>query len=135
MTATMDSITFWVFVLLWPVWLAWELVLLRLRAVEQDKPKTISMVARDLGWKASSIVYVWGGLATHFWWTAPGWAPAWSAVIFWFLAAALLVEDAALWGSDRSTWKGWVQVQRFPPLILGAGLLAGRLLFPQIAGV
>jgi hypothetical protein len=127
-----DTITAIVFLAVWPLWLAWELVLLRLRATaEGQPPKTISMVARDIGWKSSCLVYLWAGLAAHYWWTGAAWGTVAGGIAFWLIAVALLVEDAILWRSPRDTWPLWLYWQRLPALWLALGLAAGRLLFPQ----
>lgn len=129
--ATVDTITFVLFVAIWPVWLVWELVLLRLRATQQTPPKTISMVARDLGWKSTSLIYLWCGLAAHYWWTGTDWGGVPGGIAFWLISVALLVEDVVLWKRPRETWPRWLYWQRFPAVWMALGLLAGRLLFPQ----
>lgn len=136
---TVNAITLVVFLAFWPAWLVWELVLLVRRANDvPDKPitKLISMVARDIGPKASSVVYLWSGLGAHFWWTGqpyPGAADVIAAVLFWVLAVVLGVWDLTLLKTDRALWSRTLTVVRSPLVWLVVGLLAGRFLFPQAA--
>jgi hypothetical protein len=126
-----DTITFWVFVAIWPVWLVWELVLLKMRASGPEKPRTISMVARDLGWRANMIVYLWAGLSTHYWWPGKAWSSVAGGVTFWLIALALLIEDLCLKKHPPAEWPTWLKWQRLPLVWLVIGLLAGHFLFPQ----
>ena len=130
MTATVDTITFWLFLGIWPIWGVWELALLWWRG-QGIRVGTISMVAKDRASKLTCLVYLWAGLGAHYWWTGPHWAPAWSALLFWAVAVGLLVEDVALWGGDKASWPAWLRWQRWPPLWLCLGVLSGRFLFPQ----
>jgi hypothetical protein len=125
---TLDTVTFWVFVGFWPAWLVWELVLLRLRATDPEKPKTISMVARDIGWKMNVLVYLWSGLGSHYWWNGSTYATVLGAAVFWGVAAALLVEDFARYLLGR-TERPW---HRSPLLWLVLGAFSGHFLFPQV---
>lgn len=127
-----DTITLWVFLCFWPPWLVWELVLLALRRKSGAPPKTISMVARDRGWHLSSVVYLWGGLATHFWWPAQ-WATVVGSALFWGIAVALLAWDVYLWRHEVWAWPTWRRRLRQPLLWLVIGALAGHFLFPQAA--
>jgi hypothetical protein len=128
-----NTFTLFVFLGFWPAWLVWELVLLRLRALPGDKPKTISMVARDRGYQLNVVVYLWGGLATHFWWLGSTWATVPGAIAFWVLPLLLLVADIVLWNWPRESWPPWLRFARQPLLWLVVGALAGRFLFPQSA--
>lgn len=125
-----DEVTFWLWVAVLPVWLVWELALLRWRS-ERVMVKTISMVARDHAWHLNSMVYFWGGMGTH--WFVPGPWPAGvvPSVVFWLVNAALLVQDVVLWRTDRRLWSNYLRWQRFPALWLVIGSAAGILLFPQ----
>jgi hypothetical protein len=126
-----DDITLLVFLGFWPVWLVWELVLLWLRSRPGEKPKTISMVARDRGHHLSSVAYLWGGLATHFWWPSEAWATVPGSVAFWVVALGLVVWDVDLWRMPVWAWPRWLVRVRAPLLWLILGGLAGRFLFPQ----
>lgn len=128
---TVDTVTFWVWVGFWPAWIAWELVLLRLRALPGDKPKTISMVARDRGWQLNSVVYAFGGLTTHFWWPSPHWGSVVGGVAFWVALLVLFGVDVALWPFSPERAPRWALWARWPLLWLVVGALAGRFLFPQ----
>lgn len=124
-----DQVTLWVFLLPWPIWLVWELVLLWRRR-KAPRPKTISMVARDLRYHLTSVVYLLSGLLVH--WFAP-WRHATVAggVLFWVVALGLFVWDLALWKRPVETWPAGLKISRDPPLWLCAGALAGLVLFPQ----
>lgn len=127
-----DKITLWVFIGFWPLWFIWEMALLIMRGTPGGEfPETISMVARDRGWHMAAIVYLWGGLATHYWWPTNTWATVPGSIIFWGIALLLLVQDVVLWNSDVSTWAKWLLWQRWPLMWLFVGLLSGRFLFPQ----
>ncbi len=116
-----NVITFIVLTFFWPIWLVWELVVLSART------KTISMVARDMGPRLSSMVFLWAGLAAHFWWTAEAYAGVVGTVAFWGIAAVLLTWDIILHIQGRilAAW------YRKPWLWLAVGTIAGRFLFPQ----
>ncbi len=127
-----NQITFWVFLSFWPVWLLWEIALLIMRGQGwAEIPDTISMVARDRGWHVSSVVYLLGGLATHFWWNSRKWASVAGSIIFWVVVLGLLGQDIYLWNSAYETWPIWLRIERWPLMWLGLGSLAGRFLFPQ----
>lgn len=124
----MNTVTLVVFLAFWPVWLVWEIVILARRAQPGDKPKTISMVARDMGWKMNSLVYLWSGLGAHFWWNAAAWAPYLTGALFWVIFLVLGVADWLFSATDARPW------YRTPVLWMAIGALSGRFLFPQ-AGV
>lgn len=137
--ADFDTITFCVWMGMWPVWLIWEIVLILLRKWWRPKDGArqlvmlISMVARDRGWQLNSVVYTWFGLGAHFWWNAAAWGPAWMGVCFWAGVVILFVCDIANWNSDvpRADWPKWRRWVRYPLLWMVVGTLAGRILFPQ----
>lgn len=129
--SAINSITFWIFVGVWPLWGVWELVLLWLRRRQGAKPGTISMVAKDRAWHLNALPYLWGGLATHYWWPGGKWAGTAGGVAFWAIAVALLVQDIILWNRPVDTWPKWLRYQRWPLLWLVVGAAAGKLLFPQ----
>jgi hypothetical protein len=129
----MDTVTLIIFLSFWPVWMIWELILLWFRSDGQPV-KTISMVAQGMGYRSSALVYLWSGLATHFWWPGPSWASVPGAVAFWVIALLLILEDlflliAKIRQPDDLIW--WAKVQRAPPLLMAIGALAGHFLFPQ----
>jgi hypothetical protein len=137
---TLDNITLGIFVGFWPVWLVWECVLLILRGAHpHELPGLISMVARDRGWSLTCVVYLWSGLAAHFWVNAGGrYAGAWDAVAavsFWLIAVVLLAWDVALWRSDFVVWSPALRWARWPVAWMLFGTLSGRFLFPQIGRV
>lgn len=131
--AQIDNLTFWVWVGFVPVWLAWELLLLRWRATKElgGIPRTISMIARDRGWQLSSMVYLWCGLASHFWIPSKAYAHPVAGVAFWAVGVALLGWDFSLAGTDRAAWPKWQRWARFPALVVALGFACGWLLFPQ----
>lgn len=127
-----DTTTAVIFLTPWAVWLAWELVLLVLRA-RGRRVGTISMVARGLGWRINCLPYFWCGLAAHYWWNA-GWGGTLTGVLFWCLGAVLFAADAFLWtrtATAPSTWPRWFRWLRWPLLWAFVGVAAGRFLFPQ----
>jgi hypothetical protein len=127
-----DTLTLWIWLGVWPVLGAWELVLLVLRW-RGRKVRTISMVAKDRGPHLTSIVYAWTAIPAHWWWNAPRWGPDWLAVAFWVIPVALLGWDIWTWREDAASWPRWKRWTRHPLPWMAAGLLAGRFLFPQAA--
>lgn len=127
-----DRFTFWLFVGFWPVWLVWELVLVKLRG-HDPSVDLISMVARDRAYQLTALAFVWGSLAAHFWanWRHLPWSSPAPAVAFWILIALACVWDWRLWEVPYATMPLWTRVVRFPGVMLFLGLLNGFLLFPQ----
>lgn len=125
-----DAATLWVWLGFWPVWLGYEIFLLIKRG-QRVNVRTLSMVARDKGWALSSAVYLWNGLASHWWVPGLSWATVPGSAAFWLIAVALAIWDGALWGRPTWAWPAWQRWARFPALVMLAGLLAGWLLFPQ----
>jgi hypothetical protein len=133
-----DAITFWVWAGQWPVWLLWEMVLLWLRrkggprsALTGRPARTISMVPLRYGWKLTGLVYLNGGLATHFFVPSPQWGSTLGGIAFWGLAAALLAWDWRSWELHPRFYPRWARWARFPGFWLLLGALAGWGLFPQ----
>lgn len=123
---------------IWPLYLIWETFLLLKRkywdARDGSKPQLISGEAKTRGWQLNSIVYVWSGMAAHWWWNAPGWGTALTGVLFWALSVTLLVFDIFVWkrwGAPSLAWPRWLRWVRFPAWWMTAGILGGRFLFPQ----
>lgn len=110
----------------WAFMLTWEVVALILRAMGY-RVGTISMVARDMGWHAVFIPFLWGGMASHWWWPAAKFAHPALGVAFWALAVALFAWDVASWGAPVTG--SWL---RFPFAWCVVGFVAGGLLFPQV---
>ncbi len=125
-----DTLTLWILLFPWALWLGWEVYLL-VRRGQGVRVKTISMVARDHGPRISSVLYCWSGMAAHWWWPGDHHAAVWGSIAFWALVLVLLAEDVYLWGIDVKWWPVWLQWQRKPVLILALGFIAGKLLFPQ----
>lgn len=131
MTTTINRITLGLFLgLPWAPFLIWELVLLYLRG-KGIYVQTISMVAKDYGPHMNSVVYLWAGLATHYWWNGQAWATVIGGVSFWVIALLLVIFDVCLWPTDKANWAQWLTVLRHPGLWMILGALAGRFLFPQ----
>jgi hypothetical protein len=130
-----NTITFWIWFVIWPIWFIWEMVLLYLRSRSPgaSKPALISMVARDMGWRYNSAVYTWSGLAAHFWWPGPDWAPVVTGLVFWSITLLLVIEDVTLQfiKPDRTQWPTWLRYQRLPLLWMVLGFFAGHFLFAQ----
>lgn len=128
----LDTITLLLFISIWPAWLTWEITLLVMRGVPFGAfPMTLSMVAQRDGWYLNSVVYTWGGLATHYWLPRVKWATVWGSVLFWLITLTLLIQDVCLWNTDKDTWSDFLYWQRFPGLVLIVGALCGFVLFPQ----
>lgn len=125
---TTNAITLIVFLAFWPVWLAWEIYLLIKRG-EGVNVKTLSMVARDRGWQLNSVVYVYCGLAAHFWWTWKS-ATTLGIIVFWGIAGGRLIGDVVLWIAFSDPQRWW---HRNPLYWACFGILAGHFLFPQPA--
>lgn len=156
----MNEWTLYLWLGFWPVMLVVEMIILRWRATGPGKPKTISMVARDMGWHMNGMVYLWAMCGTHWWWNGPAWAPVWTAVLTWVILLVLLIVDYFMYrtaqiqtakdfadGLPMKTYMRsvngvvheWPYTNplrlwwRAPPLWLAVGALAGRILFPQAA--
>jgi hypothetical protein len=132
-----DTLTLIIWVSIWPAWLILEIVLLIKRGQStRPLPKTISMVARDMGWRVNLIPYLWSGMATHWWWLASNpYPPVLEGVLgtfFWVIGLALLIWDISLWRVSRDEYVGLGLVVRNPLTWLIVGAMAGRLLFPQV---
>lgn len=113
----------------WMLFFVWEVYVL-IRRAKDVHVKTISMVALDRGHHLSSVVYLWGGMAAHWWWPSEKFAPVWAGILFWTVLAPLLAHDIGRWGSDAKTWT-WERWVFHPMPVLAAGFVAGKLLFPQ----
>lgn len=128
MTRPLDGVTLIVLLSLFAILLVWEVVLLILRA-RGSRARTISMVARDYGSRMTFFVYLWSGLASHYWWNTAAWGSTWAGVTFWLIAVALLVTDIreAVSTKLNAPQPHW----RHPLVWMVTGLLAGHFLFPQ----
>ncbi len=126
-----DDTTFWLLMAGLPALLALEIYLL-VRRGQGVSIATISMVLRDRATHISSVVFFAGGMCSHWWWPGDVQATRWGSVAFWVLIVALLMEDAYLWHVAPNWWPKWLQWQRKPILVLAAGFIAGKLLFPQV---
>lgn len=123
---------------IWPLYLLWEGILLLKRkywdsADDGSPPNLISGEAKIRGWQLNSIVYVWSGMASHWWWSAD-WGSTWAGITFWAIAVALLGFDIYVWkrwGAPSLEWPKWLRWARYPALWMAAGILGGRFLFPQ----
>lgn len=129
----LHNITFIVFIAIWPVWLVLDLIILWKRGHHGTGPipETVSMVARDSGWRLSIIPYLWGAMATHYWWPGKVWGSTADGIVFWLVALLLLIQDVILWKRPVSTWPKWLVWQRWPILLLLVGAILGKLLFSQ----
>ena len=113
----------------WVVWLVWELILIARRLHERPRPPTISMTMAARARDQLTLVYLWGGMATHWWapWRAASVA---GSLAFWLIAVGLLAWDVTRWAKPqwRPSWEAWA---RWPPAWLILGALGGLVLFPQ----
>ena len=127
-----DTITKWVVIGPWALWLVWEIALLILRGNGHDV-KTISMQAKDLGAGGlTAIVFAWFGLGSHYWitWTRPTWSFPWLGVVFWALLVGFLAMDIFThW--NVVNWPAWMRWVRYTPIVAAFGILCGWALFPQ----
>ena len=131
-----DRLTWNLFVALAGVLLAWEVVLLVLRARGAPRPRTISQVVMERSKEWTCAPFVWGALATHYWPVWPSRADVyttWGYAVAIGAAVALLVLDVVLWrrGVRWAELPRWARWARWPFLWLGLGLLAGAFLFVQ----
>lgn len=129
---TMDKVTFWIFFGIWPIWLIWELILIKLRG-QNPSVDLISMVARDRGYQFTAMVFAWGSLAAHYWanWRNLPWDNPIPAISFWLLIVLACIWDYFLWNTPYVNLHLWIRIVRFPGTMLFLGLLNGFLLFPQ----
>lgn len=128
----LDTVTFWLFMGIWPFLLFWELFVLFLRSKGLDVD-TVSMVARDNALRMNSMVFVWCGLASHFWlnWGGRTYSSAIPAITFWVLVAGTLVLDIVLWNKPYDSLPKMLQIYRHPAFQMIWGIVAGLVLFPQ----
>jgi hypothetical protein len=127
----MNTVTTLVFLSPWAVFFVWESVILYKRMKHRPLPKTISMVARDLRYHTTSVIYMWGGMASHWWWPSAEFAPVWAGVTFWCMGIALLIADILTARSHWGWWPDYLKTLKHPLLWLAVGFLSGKLLFPQ----
>lgn len=136
MNISTDTLTFAGVVLIWPLWLIWEIILLIWRGKGWDVD-TISMVAKDRALQLSSLPFIWGGMAGHWWFT---WKVPWTyspvpPITFWALVVGCLVWDILLWSTPYGSLPWALRLVRWPGMMLFLGLLAGAFLFPQRGNV
>jgi hypothetical protein len=123
-----DTITFIIWVCFLPIWLVWELYVLK------DGEKTISQVARQRGWQLSSVVFFWTSMPVHWWLPVPWSGSTAGTVIFWAIIGALLIWNVATWTKTSrklAFWEPWRLWFNWPMFYVIAGPLAAALLFPQ----
>ncbi len=126
-----DTTTLILSLLYLPLWLGLEIFLIARRG-QGVRIGTISMVMRDRAAHMSSVVYLHGGMASHWYWPGDYPATVWGSIVFWVALLAFLVQDIYLWKVATKWWPMWLQWQRKPILILALGFIAGKLLFPQV---
>ncbi len=107
-----------------------EICLLILRA-QGKYVGTISMVARDRTWYFVMFAFMWGGLASHWWYPASNWGTTFGSILFWVVALLLLIWDIYLFGKPVVEWPLWMRFARFPFAWCITGFIMGGLLFPQ----
>lgn len=129
-----DNVTFWVFVGFLPLWIVWELIVLKMHG-QDPNVDLISMVARDRAYQFTALAFAWGSLAAHFWvnWRDTPWHTPVVGVLFFVLMAAVALWDWSLWTTPYATLPYWLRVVRFPGVMLFLGLLNGAFIFPQAA--
>jgi hypothetical protein len=132
--AQYDTMTWWLMLGPWVfIWLpleVWRLVQRKRREPGTPIPKLISQIMKERGWQMTGLVYVWNGMASHWWWPAE-WGAAWAGVLFWLILAAALVFDFLCRKIPVAEYPVWMRWARFPLFWMVAGLLGGRFLFPQ----
>lgn len=131
-----DLVTRWLVVGPFLAWLAWELVLLALRA--RGWPVLlVSQEARRLAYRGfPSIAYALSGLSVHFFvnWTRPtwdGWIATALVILWWSVLAAYLAADAL--DPDHAYWPIVTQWIRWPPVVAAVGGVLAYVAFPQRA--
>lgn len=131
----MNDVTFFVGIFFLPIWLIWEIVVLKLHGGDHSVG-TISMVMRERAYQMNSLPLFWAGMCAHWWvnWIKhPVYETPYPAIAFWLIVAGTLIADISLWhtpyGSLGSFWKGF----RAPPIQAALGFLAAYSLFPQRA--
>jgi hypothetical protein len=126
-----NTVTLLVLLAPWVLFLVWEVYVL-VRRGSDVRVRTISMVAKEKGFHLSSVIYVWAGMASHWWWPSARPGPDWAAVLFWGLIVPLLVHDVVRWPVGHLFWPRRERVAFNPLLILVLGFVAGKVLFPQV---
>lgn len=132
MTAeTVNAITLALLLGTWPVYLAWQIVLLVLRG-QQLSAKLISGVAKTQARRFNLLPYVWGGMGAH-WFLTHSWATVPGSIIFWVLLLVVLGVDLVLLalGIAYEQLPAWAQWVRRPAVVYLAANVAGFALFPQ----
>ncbi len=134
--AQTDLVTLCVWAGFLPVWLGWEVYLLRKRG-QRITVRTLSQVARDRAWQLTAVVFFWTAMPVH-WWIPIGWGTTAGGVAFWALQAALLVWNVATWrrtSQPLAWWPAWLRWVNWPVWYLLAGPAAAAILFPQNGAV
>lgn len=114
----------------WVLFLFWEICALILRA-QGHRVGTISMVARDHGWAAVVVPFLWGGMASHWWWPSEHAGGAITSVLFWLIGVALFVWDLSSMQRGVESYSPVLLWLRFPFAWCVIGFICGGLLFPQ----
>lgn len=132
-----DTLTLIVGTFFLPVWLAWELLLLKWRGQGMDVG-TISIVMKQRAYELNFIPFFWASMMAHWWFNwqrTPVWSVPYPAIVFWALLAGTLALDVALVLTHHpyGTLAAWAKVLRSPMVQCGLGILAAYFLFPQRA--
>lgn len=125
---TMDWITVGVLLAVPALWLAWEMVVL------QTDNRTISQIARQIGWRLSFYVFLLSSMPFHWWCPSPVTGTTAGTVTFWLIVASLFVYNIVTWrrhARDLALWPRWDRWVNWPILYLIAGPVLALLLFPQ----
>lgn len=109
------QVTKWLMVIAAVVLLAWDVVV----ATTPPKGDTMSEILMGWAWRCSTLPFLWGVATGHLFWTVDILVYKWERI-------------AALWGLGFVVFGVDWYVTNVPPLWpLLAGLVAGRLLWPQ----
>ncbi len=130
-----NDLTFLITVFYLPIWLVWELVVLRMHGASTDI-QTISMVMRERAYQMNALPFFWAGMCAHWWvnWTKhPVYDTPYPAVAFWLIVAATLVLDIVLWRTPYPTLGHLAKAFRAPAIQVALGFISAYLLFPQRA--
>ncbi len=131
-----NDLTFLVTVFYLPIWLVWEVVVLKIRGAVGVDVGTISTVMRERAYRLNCIPFFWAAMTAHWWYNwlrHPTYDAPWPAVAFWLMVAGTLALDVALWNHPYPTLTGWVKVFRVPMVQCTLGFVSAYLLFPQRA--
>lgn len=132
-----NDITFILSIFFLPIWLVWELVLLKWRG-QGINVDLISMVMKNRAYEWNFIPFFWASMMSHWWFNwlrTPVYDVPYFGILFWLIMAGTLVLDVYFYkvGMGFTALPNYAKVLRAPMIQCAWGALAAYVLFPQRA--